>query len=144
MQIFAVSLAIVTTALHHYVFSFQRFTLAIARRHAQTTRDVGALQILMTPTKMGALGWLSTLSLVASAVALGFTFAWWWGILYVAFDQLVVGGIIPLFRFNMHFGGLARRELSRSMLGPNAPLASRLMIDVVRAEGGRPAEPTAG
>lgn len=107
MQIFAVTLAIVTSVLHHYVFSFQRFTLTIARRHAQSTRDVGELQILMTPTRMG-----------------------------------VMGGLVPLFRFT-HFSTLVRSELSRSMVGPNGPLAARLMIDVIRSEGSGPTEPTA-
>jgi hypothetical protein len=143
MKTFSITLALFTLPLHHYVFSFQRFTLKIARRHAMTTRDVGELQLLMTPTRMGALGWLSTLSFLGAAVALGFAFRWWWGIVYIAFVQLVMGGIVPLFRCYGHFEKLAELELTQALGGPNAPLASRLIIDVIRAEDRRANDPSA-
>ena len=57
MQEVAVLLSVLNTVLTHYVFSFQRFTLGIARRHGFAVSEVAQLQLLMTPTLMGTAGW---------------------------------------------------------------------------------------
>jgi hypothetical protein len=133
-----IAVAVIAVLLHHYVFSFQRFTLAVARAHAPCGEDVQALQTLMSPAGMGALGWLSTFSILGAAVWIGFTFAWWWGVLFFAAQFIVLGGVAPLIPARRHFASLASRELARHVAGPNAQLALILMSDVRRLGQGLP------
>jgi hypothetical protein len=125
-----VALAAVT--LMHYVFSFQRFTLGVARRYAEATNEVSRIQLLMTPTFMGVVGWLGTLMLLAGAVLLGIAFAWWAGVAYFVGWQ-VLAAVCPLFSLNDHFGRLAESELRRYAEGPHSAVAVRLIADVREA-----------
>jgi hypothetical protein len=44
----AIAVAVLGAILLHYAFSFQRFTLGIARKYSNSIQEIGALQILMT------------------------------------------------------------------------------------------------
>ncbi len=132
----AIAVAIVATLLTHYVFSFQRFTLGIARRYAVNVTEVAQIQMLMTPILMGAAGWGCHVLLLAAAVLLGVAFAWWVGVAFLLVDVLIFGGFVPLFPLNKQFAGMAQRELRGHLEGPNGAFAAKLMADVDRARGG--------
>ena len=137
MTLIVIALAAAVSVFHHYVFSFQRFTLVVARHNAPSAQAVPELQALMTPASIGALGWLSTAAVLATAVWIGFVFAWWWGILYFLADAFVFGAILPLFPTRHHFASLATSELSRhqSRLPPSLAEALHTDIQSVRETG---------
>ena len=137
MTLIVIALAALASVLHHYVFSFQRFTLVVARHNASSAQAVPELQTLMTPAFMGALGWLSTLAVLAAAVWIGFVFAWWWGIVFFFADAFVFGGILPLFPARHHFASLATGELSRHQSRLPSSLTDALQADIhsVRVSG---------
>ena len=126
--------AVLLLALHHYLFSFQRFTLLIARKNATPETSVTDLQILISPTILGLLSWLTTLLTVMIAVALGWIFRWWYGVLYL-FVDLVVLSFVPLVPFKAHFAKLAQQALASHPAVPS-DVRSRLTIDVIRAGAG--------
>ena len=128
--------ALIVSLLKHYVFSFQRFTLQIARKHAVVPADTTTIQILMSPAILGAAGWLSALLLIGAAILVGFAFVWWVGVAYLLVDLVLFGALAPLLPFKSHFAAIAQRELQNHMNGPNACLASSLTIDVIRLGAG--------
>jgi hypothetical protein len=121
-------------ALHHYLFSFQRFTLLIARKNAGADGSVTDIQAVLSPTLLGAVGWLTTLVSVAMAVVLGWTFRWWLGILYLLLDSVALG-MLPLLPLKSHFAKLARNALDHQPYVASQ-LRARLTIDVIRAGAG--------
>ena len=137
MTLIVIALAALASVLHHYVFSFQRFTLVVARHNASSAQAVPELQALMTPASMGALGWIATLAVLASAVWIGFVFAWWWGIAFFLADAFMFGGVLPLFPARHHFASLATSELSRHQARLPSQLTESLQADIhsVRVHG---------
>src|SRR5262245_44910715 len=126
VQTAAVILALVGSLLNHYAFSFQRFTLQIARQHASSITEIAALQLFMTPVSMGAVGWIAKAMFWAAAILLGISLSWWIAAAYVVADFVLFGALFPLFPLRDHFGALAMRQLEVSEREADSSLISSL------------------
>ncbi len=130
MRTAAVILAIIGTLGNHYAFSFQRFTLLIARQYSRSIRDIAALQLLMTPVAVGAVGWIVQPLRWGAALLIGLSWSWWLAVGYLVADLFLFGAIMPLFPLRNHFAGLALKQLGRSMREADPGVVARLMVDV--------------
>ena len=132
MGMAAILIAMVGSVLNHYAFSFQRFTLAIARQYTASAREIGALQLLMTPVGVGTLAWLARLLRWGAAVLLGLSFSWWIAIGYLVADFVLFGAMMPLFPLRSHFASMALKQLRRGMYEADSELLAKLMVDVLK------------
>lgn len=92
-------------AINHYVFSFQRFTLQIARNGSSGIPMTEA-QTRLTPAWMGLLGWANYLTLALSIYLLWTNEPWMWVVGYLAF-RFLGSAFLPLLPLGNHFGKLA-------------------------------------
>lgn len=120
--------------LGHYVFSFQRFTLQIARARAVPGVHVGQIQALMTPPLMGGLGWLSTVGHLVVAGLFWHWFTWVWAVLYLFVHFVIFSSVVPLFPLVNHFSRLALSELRGNAAKPDADADMRVYISSLEAE----------
>lgn len=118
---------------NHYAFSFQRFTLAIAREHTDDAGTIQRLQTMMSPPLMGAFALFGSL-----AKWIGAGLLWWSsGALYaggfLALSFVASAGVLPLFQMSGKFATLANREVARHML-ENPDAAARLLVSIMKAK----------
>lgn len=104
----AIIVFIIFFILHTYVFMYQRTTLAISRHGESPVLSVQQLQIYLTPTWLGALGWISTIGLYGSYVLLWLQFGWFWPILLFFLDNFATA-LIPI--PSHYFYGLVLKHL---------------------------------
>lgn len=126
----AICLAVIVSLFKHYLFSFQRFTLEIARKNGTDSSDVTTLQVMMSPVILGAMGWLCWIFLLAAAGFLAVTFKWWCAPLYLILD-ILISAFLPLFPLKSHFAGMACAAVRRA--NADSQLTARLVIDIIRA-----------
>ncbi|MCC7236233.1 MAG: hypothetical protein IT163_13055 [Bryobacterales bacterium] len=104
-------LVVFQVLLSHYSFSFQRFTLGVARDVAGGTgagdHSISAIQSMMTPAWMGVLGWLSLVLKILIVYLLWVRYGWMFALGYLAFSFVVMGRVVPLFPFEDYFRRLA-------------------------------------
>jgi hypothetical protein len=136
----------VYVVLNATVFHFQRFTLSLARRivwadnGSQNPRDIAQIQTLITPVKIGLLGWLGYPFLVlACFVAF---LAWGWppviGLIIWAFAVSAVIDFVWPLPTRAQSLGLVKREISSGMTrltlanqtsSPEFSMYSQLLIE---------------
>ena len=103
-------------SINHYVWSFQRFTLSLARA-GDSGRSTFDTQCLLTPIWMGALGWLKYATLASVIYLLWGRKAWVWMAGYL-FSHLVGYAFLPLLPLTSHFSGIVRSQQLRNLLRP--------------------------
>jgi hypothetical protein len=110
--------------LNATVFHFQRYTLGLARQlvydgiYNHNLRSVAQIQMLITPTAMGTLGWLSYL-LLAAASLLAYL-AWGWipvvALLLWGFAVSAVVDFVWPFPTRSQSEAMVQREIWRGMV----------------------------
>lgn len=133
LQQLALLLVVAHQAMYLYVFSFQRFTLAIGRRFAGDPHAVARVQVFLTPTLMGLAGWACSALTIVVAVFLGSAFHWTAGVAYLCFQSIVATLLFPLLQWRRHFSRLATRTLLRNRLEIGDQAIAVLMAEVARA-----------
>jgi len=126
--------AVLLLVVHHYLFSFQRFTLAIARKHASPEASVTEIQLLISPTVLGLFSWLVTVLGISAAVSLGIRVSLVGRSVVLRLRYFVLS-VLPLFPLKTHFASLAQSALTRQYL-VDSDLRTRLTIDIIRAGAG--------
>jgi len=101
-------LAATAVPIQHYLFSFQRMTLHVARTISPeaSLADLAFLQAFMAP------GWMRSLCRATDLCAglLGTMFGWPWAAGYLLVTHLI-GVVAPLFQLRKHYVRLALKEL---------------------------------
>lgn len=110
MEVASLVLAAAIWPLSHYVFSFQRLTLSMARLNNYPIQE---FQLLVSPTWMGALAWFCHLGILGAAGLIVYVHGWILAVIYLVFT-FTFSGVLPLFHFN-HFYGMILSELHKAL-----------------------------
>ena len=123
MAILAIVAVVLYVLISSTTFHFQRFTLTVARELlpnetvAGNKKAIGAVQTLMTPTWMGALGWLGIALLFVSGMLVLLAFGWL-GIILLAVWAIVGMGVFDVvwpIPSRSQCLEMARREVARGL-----------------------------
>lgn len=112
----ALMAALIDFSLNHYVWSFQRFTLGMARSIGNGVRT-HVTQASMTPVWMGTIGWLNYVTLAIATYLLWVEKSWIWSIGYLFF-RFVIATFLPLLPLNKHYYRIVRAEQLANLLRP--------------------------
>ena len=105
------------TLVHCTVFHYQRFTLGVSRQMGASPGEVPRLQAAITPTWLGALGWVAYPVLIAAAV-IGFRiWGWPWVVSLVvwAFVGSALLDVVWALPTEQQCRALATREVSAGL-----------------------------
>ncbi|OGJ68031.1 hypothetical protein A3B61_00310 [Candidatus Peribacteria bacterium RIFCSPLOWO2_01_FULL_53_10] len=124
MAIFSIIITVLYFIDSIFCFRFQRVTLAVSRKLKESedtyrNKKTNKLQSFMTPTWLGALGWLSTLLLIAAFFLIFVAFGWMWAlgvVLYAFVGGAIVDVITPIPSYQYCLE-LAQKEIRKSLAG---------------------------
>lgn len=116
--------------LTHYVFEFQRVTLILSRRHIGSGSS--EYQIILTPTWMGGLGWLSTIIHIVTGVLMYINYGWLFLLIYLSFVfafYALIGTLVP-FPTTAYYFQVIKKHLSKEIAGKKAN--SDLLVQLLK------------